>query len=177
MMAPPVQPAATPASGPSLRDIHLPPEPSWWPPAPGWWALAVLLLLALLTAIWLWRRYRRALHQRQQVLLELDRLELRHRRDGDQAALASGLHQLLRRVARRHDALAAQQRGDAWRRTLARMPVDAATLDRLLALDQLIYRPVSSFDHAAAVIAVRQWLRLALKPAAWKRTAPEHAHA
>ena len=177
MMVPPVPPAATPPSGPTLRDIHLPPEPSWWPPAPGWWLLVALLLLALLVALWLSRRYRRVRRQRQQVLLELDRLVLRHQRDGDQAALASGLHQLLRRVARRHDALATQQRGDAWRRTLARMPVDAVTLDRLLALDQQIYRPPSSFDHAAAVIAVRQWLRLALKPAAWKRTAPEHAHA
>ncbi|MBP6325901.1 MAG: DUF4381 domain-containing protein, partial [Dokdonella sp.] len=25
------------ADGPQLRDIHLPPDPSWWPPAPGWW--------------------------------------------------------------------------------------------------------------------------------------------
>lgn len=177
MTAQPVSPAASPPSGPSLRDIHLPPEPSWWPPAPGWWALAALSLVLLLVATWLWRRHRRVLHQRQQVLLELDRLVLRHQREGDQVALARGLHQLLRRVARRHDVSAAQQRGAAWRQTLARMPVDAATLDRLLALDQQIYRPPSSFNHAAAVVAARQWLRLALKPATWKRTAPEHPHA
>jgi hypothetical protein len=47
----------------------------------------------------------------------------------------------------------------------------------LLALDQQIYRPPSSFDHAAAVTAVRQWLRLALKPATWRRTTQEQAHA
>ena len=177
MMAPPAQPVATPASGPSLRDIHLPPEPSWWPPAPGWWVLAGLLLLAGLAAIWLWRKHRRVQHQRRLVLFELDRVVTQHQRDGDPAALASGLHQLLRRVARKHDVLAAQQRGEAWRQTLARMPVDAVTLDRLLALDQQIYRPPSSFDHAAAVTAARQWLRLALKPATWKRTAREQAHA
>jgi hypothetical protein len=177
MMAPPVEPAATPAPGPSLRDIHLPPEPSWWPPALGWWMLAGLFLLSCIAAIWLWRKYRREHQQRRQVLLEVDRLVTQHRRDGDQVALASGLHRLLRRVARKHDALAAQQRGAAWRQTLARMPVDAITLDRLLALDQQIYRPPSSFDHVAAVTAVRQWLRLALKPATWKRNAREHAHA
>ncbi|HWX65214.1 MAG TPA: DUF4381 domain-containing protein [Rhodanobacter sp.] len=177
MMALPSPPAAPPPTGPSLRDIHLPPAPSWWPPAVGWWLLTALVMLTLLTVAWWWRRHRGVLRQRQRVLLELDRLALRHQHDGDHAALASGMHQLLRRVARRHDTQAAQQRGDAWRQTLARVPVDAATLERLLALDQLIYRQQAAFDHAAAVTAVRQWLRLALKPATWKRTAPESAHA
>ena len=161
-------PVAPPSQGPKLRDIHLPPEPSWWPPAPGWWMLAVLLLALLLAGAWLWRRRQRRVRQGAQVLAELDRLMLQHQHDSDQAALASGLHQLLRRVARRHDALATQQRGEAWRQTLARVPVDAATLDRLLALDQAIYRPQLSFDHAAAAAAVRQWLQLALNPRAWK---------
>ena len=164
-------PATSPAQGPQLRDIHLPPDPSWWPPAPGWWMLAALVLALLLAGAWLWRRQQLRIRQRAQVLAELDRLMLQHQHDGDQAALASGLHQLLRRVARRHDALATQQRGDAWRQALARVPVDAHTLDHLLMLDQAIYRPQLSFDHAAAAAAVRQWLQLALKPGSWK-TAP-----
>jgi len=139
--------------------------------------LAALVLLALLASAWRWRRYRRTLRQRQQILLELDQLVLQHQRDGDATALASGLHQLLRRVARRHDALATTQRGDAWRQTLARMPVDAIALEILLALDQQLYRPHASFDHAAAVTAVRKWLRWALKPATWKRTTVVHADA
>jgi len=135
-----------PSPGPQLRDIHLPPAPPWWPPAPGWWALAVLLLALLLAGLWWWRRHRRALRQRRQVLRELDRLARQHQRDGDGPALASALHQLLRRVARQHDARAARQRGDAWRQTLARVPIDAATLQQLLALDQRIYRPPAAFD-------------------------------
>ena len=91
--------------------------------------------------------------------------------------MASALHQLLRRVARQHDAHAARQRGDAWQQTLARVPVDTATLQQLLALDQQIYRPSASFDHTASVTAVRAWLRLALKPASWKPVATEHADA
>jgi len=169
------QPAPSP--GPPLRDIHLPPEPSWWPPAPGWWLLAVLLLAAVLAWIWWWRRHRRTLRQRRLVLGELARLARQHQHDGDGVALASALHQLLRRVARQHDAQAAQQRGDAWRQTLARVPVDTATLQQLLALDQQIYRPPASFDHTASVTAVRAWLRLALKPASWKPVATEHADA
>jgi Domain of unknown function (DUF4381) len=166
-----------PSPGPQLRDIHLPPAPPWWPPAPGWWALAVVLLALLLAGIWWWRRHRRALRQRRQVLRELDRLARQHQRDGDGPALASALHQLLRRVARQHDARAARQRGDAWRQTLARVPIDAATLQQLLALDQQIYRPPASFDHAASVTAVKAWLQLALKPASWKPSATEHADA
>ncbi|HUW54389.1 MAG TPA: DUF4381 family protein [Rhodanobacter sp.] len=178
MMAPAQQPAATVAAqGPVLRDIHLPPDPSWWPPAPGWWLLGGLLLLALLAVAWLWRRQRRTQRQRQHVLAELDRLMRQHQHDDDQAALASGMHQLLRRVARRHDATAAQQRGEAWRQTLARVPVDAATLDRLLALDQAIYRAPASFDPAAASLAVRQWLHLALQPRKWKPMAQESTDA
>jgi uncharacterized protein DUF4381 len=30
-----------------LRDVHLPPDPSWWPPAPGWWILAALAFALL----------------------------------------------------------------------------------------------------------------------------------
>ncbi|WP_460875372.1 DUF4381 domain-containing protein [Rhodanobacter koreensis] len=160
-----------------MRDIHLPPELSWWPLAPGWWALAVLLLAALLLGAWWWRRHRHGIRRREQVLHELDGLAHQYQLDGDQSALASGLHQLLRRVARRHDAMAAQQRGDAWRQTLARVPIDALALDRLLMLEQAIYRPQPSFDHAVVVAAVRQWLSLALKPAAWKAVAMEDTHA
>jgi hypothetical protein len=74
-------------------------------------------------------------------------------------------------VARRHDALAAQQRGSAWRQTLSRVPVDAATLDQLVALEEVMYRAPSSFDQAAASAAVRLWVRLALQPGKWKRAA------
>lgn len=170
-----LQPA--PLSGPPLRDIHLPPEPSWWPPAPGWWVLAALLLaLAALAIVW-WRRRYRALRQRREVLGELERITRRHEHDGDAAALAGALHQLLRRVARQHDARAAQQRGDAWRQTLARVPVDVATLQQLLALEQQLYRPPAAFDHAVSVAAVRTWLQLALEPERWKPAVTEHADA
>ncbi len=160
------------APGPSLRDIHLPADPSWWPPAPGWWLLAVLALVALAFFVWGWRRHRRVRSRRQQILDELDQLVRQTRDEGDQAALVRDLHQLLRRVARQHDAQAALQRGEAWRQTLARVPVDGAALEQLLALDELIYRPSSACDDDALVAAVRQWLRLAVKPSNWNAAAP-----
>lgn len=163
-----MMPAAPLPDGPQLRDIHLPPAPAWWPLAPGWWMLAVLALLAVVAVAVLWRR-RRKLQQRGRLLLgELEKMTARHRRDGDDAALAAALHQLLRRVARSHDESATQQCGERWRQTLARVPVAAATLDRLCLLDQAIYRPQAKLDVPATLIAARAWLRAAARPRAWK---------
>lgn len=175
--AAPAAPAAP--AGPVLRDIHLPPEPSWWPPAPGWWLLAALALLALAGFAWAWRRRRRARHRQRLVLDELDRLIRTHREGGDRVAMLGGLHQLLRRVARAHDAAAVRLRGEAWRQVLARVPVDAATLDQLQRLDQLIYQPPRGGDEDELVEAARRWLRLAVKPSVWKPSAasPERADA
>lgn len=165
------QPPAS--NGPVLRDIHLPPAPSWWPLAPGWWVLAALLALMLVAAAWFWRR-RRLLQRRRRLLLdELETLAACHVRDGDDAALAAALHQLLRRVARRHDEAATQQRGDSWRQTLARVPVASPTVDRLMALEQAIYRPGAKFDVPTTLAAARNWLQVAARPRAWKPLAAE----
>lgn len=155
-------------SGPQLRDIHLPPAPTWWPPAPGWWALAVVGLLCVGVAVWFARKQRRVVRQRRAVMSELDRVALQYGQGGDAAKLITGLHQLLRRVARRHDMRASQQRGEAWRLTLSRVPLDQPLLDQLVALDQWLYRPPTEFDHVAAIAAVRSWLQKALKPGCWK---------
>ena len=169
MIAAAGQPAtAASVSGPNLRDIHLPAEPSWWPPAPGWWLLAVLALLVIVVVLWAWRRHRRVRGREQQVLDELDQLVRQHRADDSPDGLLGDLHQLLRRVARRHDPQATHQRGEAWRQTLARVPVDAATLHRLVALDELIYQPPAARDDEVTIAAVRAWLRLAVKSSKWK---------
>jgi len=164
------------SAGPMLRDIHLPPAPAWWPPAPGWWLLAASVLLALSAGLWGWRRHRRLLRQRRQLLGELERLAEQHARDGDAAALAAALHQLLRRAARRHDAAAARQHGESWRQTLARVPVATPVLERLLALEQAIYRPQATIDAPATLAAARSWLLAAARPRAWKRAATEPDH-
>ncbi|MGP1665531.1 MAG: DUF4381 domain-containing protein [Rhodanobacter sp.] len=172
----PLPGSPTAPQGPLLRDIHLPPDPSWWPPAPGWWLLGVLIVAMLLLVGWLGRRYRREVHRRGRVLSEVDGLLAQYGRDADQAALAGGLQQLLRRVARQHEPAAASQRGEAWQQTLARMPLDGAELALLVALDASIYRPQSVFDAGRAAQATRRWLRLAWRPRHWKRHA-KTAHA
>ena len=154
-----MMPAATPADGPVLRDIHMPPPPPWWPPAPGWWLLAVLALLSLAAAVLLWRRLSRGRKRRARVLAEVDALADRYADDAQ--ALATGLHQLLRRVIRTRDPAAARLRGEAWRAALADTPVDADTLDRLLQLEPAIYRR-QAYDRDGMIDAVRRWLGLSL---------------
>ena len=95
----------------ALRDIHLPPAPSWWPPALGWWLLAALAA-ALLT--WLvWRALLRSRQRRRvrSVLGEFDRAVDIAPEPSTALAAASAL---LRRAARLHDPAAVRMSGDAW---------------------------------------------------------------
>lgn len=164
-----MMPAPAATDGPLLRDIHMPPSPPWWPPAPGWWLLAaVALLLSAVVAV-LWHRAIRARQRRARVLSDVDALAARHA--SDPQALAAGLHQLLRRVARTRDPAAARLRGEAWREALAVVPVDADTLARLLQLEPAIYRR-QAYDRDAMIDAVRCWLRISLaRPRAGARRA------
>jgi len=97
-----------------LRDIHLPPEPSWWPPAPGWWLLAGVLLLVAGGAWW-WLRRRR---ERRAAILRLfeDTVDAA----GSPAQQVAAMSDLLRRAARRKDPLADRLQGDDWLRFLDR---------------------------------------------------------
>lgn len=160
---------ATPApAGPVLRDIHLPPAPPWWPPAPGWWALLAIVLVALVLSWWLLRR-RRLRREREAaaaagMLAEVDAIERTHAAQPQR--LAAELHQLLRRAARRYDPAATHHRGEAWRHCLAQVPADGATLDRLLRLEDAMFRPTgetASAELKAAAEATRQWLLLSLR--------------
>jgi len=170
-----VQPQAGPAGAPELRDIHVPPDPSWWPPAPGWWLLAMLVLALLFAAALAWRYVRRRRRARRLAWQELETCCLRHARDADDVLLATGLHQLLRRVARLHDPAAVRQQGAAWRATLQRVTVAPGVLQQLLALEQAMYRDDAPFDPPQALAAVRTWLALALRPRNWKPVVATHA--
>ncbi len=101
-------------TGPELRDIHLPMDPSWWPPAPGWWMLAAIVI-GLLTGLLLWGHGR--LHRRRwrrQIMGELDRIVASEALRKDPPRLIGELSQLLRRSGRLIDAAAPALRGSAW---------------------------------------------------------------
>ena len=98
-------------AAPGLRDIHLPPAPSWWPPAPGWWVIAAFALILL---AWLCVRGLHRARQRRRVrtvLREFDRMV--DVASNPSAALAAA-SELLRRAARLHDPAAVRMSGEAW---------------------------------------------------------------
>lgn len=158
MVAPPV---ASPANGPALRDIHLPPAPAWWPPAPGWWIVMAILLLGSGVGLWFWRRQRGRRAGERALMATVDALVAQHRHQPQR--LASELHALLRRAALHMDSATARLGGEAWRNTLASFTPDASTLDALMSLESAMYRPGADFDVDAAAGAVRRWL------VAWRR--------
>lgn len=102
---------STPTGGsPVLRDIHLPPAPSWWPPAPGWWVLGGCGLILL---IWFGTRLLRCERQRRRVRTVLREFD-RSTTATDPAIALAAASALLRRAARMHDPAALQFEGDAW---------------------------------------------------------------
>ncbi len=81
-----------------LRDIHMPPDVSWWPPAVGWWIVGGVLLALLILGPFLYRWIRRAT-VRSQALNELEGLKRAYQETGDVREMAQGLSILLKRVA------------------------------------------------------------------------------
>lgn len=97
-----------------LRDIHLPPEPSWWPPAPGWWLLAALAVVLLIVVV---RLLRRRWHARRRMAVLIAEFDAAAGLADPNARLAA-ISQLLRRAARLRDPAAASLQGEAWLRFL-----------------------------------------------------------
>nr|WP_244664038.1 DUF4381 domain-containing protein [Xanthomonas phaseoli] len=93
-----------------LRDVHLPPSPSWWPLAPSWWLVIAMVVLVVGSAFfWWWRRRQR---QRQRRWLAAFDAELARATMPAQRLAAVSV--LLRRAARRVDPQADRLQGEAW---------------------------------------------------------------
>lgn len=90
-----------------LRDVHVPPSPSWWPLAPGWWLVLIAVSLAV-AGIVAWRlvvgRRRRTWQRWFDATGEAPSA-------ADQVAAMS---ERLRRAARRLDPSADRLEGEAW---------------------------------------------------------------
>ena len=149
------------ASGPELRDIHLPPPPGWWPPAPGWWIVAALVIAAAIyisVKVYIIVKRRRI---RRMVLGELDRCITENR--GDSTRLAAALSVFLRRLALRSTPEAAAYSGENWMAYLDRQSgTDEFSRGVGRALLDAPFRQNHDYDIAALTALVRRYARAAL---------------
>jgi hypothetical protein len=94
-----------------LAPGHAPSPPGWWPPAPGWWGVALVCVLLTAALVWWARDPRRALRRTALRQLQMIRIS-----DGDGAAIARAIQNLLRRYALMvfgHDRVA-KLTGESW---------------------------------------------------------------
>ena len=154
----PAAPAAAP-QGPELRDIHLPPDPSWFPPAPGWWILAALLIALL---VWLFRIARKRVRKQRWLAAlqaEVARIADDHAAHSDQRQTTAAVSQLLRRAALRLDRHAAAYQGDEWLAWLdARGNTNDFTTGPGNVLVDAPWRRTPQVDIDGLLKATRNWL-------------------
>ena len=133
-----------------LRDVQVPPAPSWWPPAPGYLMIGgvVLLLLVVAVAAFFWWQRRR----RRQRWLQLFDQELAS--TADAAAELAAIAGLLRRAARQAQPGSESLRDDAWWQRVDLQGTLPEARRSLLAEGD--YRPRVDVNEVAAV---RRWAR------------------
>lgn len=155
-----------------LRDIHLPEPISWWPPATGWLGLAILLLVSVAIAIFL---YRRRIETRGQhvALSELDTIVAVLSADDDGHACAQALSRLARRVALLYggpeiNAAVGDDWLDAIRKLGGSAPLTASVAQVLL---------IAPYSHShAANIATDDYREASDYLRTWITDAPHLAH-
>ncbi len=146
---------------PVLRDIHLPPDPSWWPPAPGWWIVAVIVVAGIAIGVRALHGMRRRRRWTLALHAQVDRLDALDARDG--SVLASEISQLLRRATLLVDANASALSGVAWLRFLdARLGGDAFENGAGRALLDAPWRRGADVDAPALVALARRWITTVL---------------
>ena len=134
-----------------LRDIRLPDPIGWWPLAYGWWlALAFMCVMALAGVVLSrWRKQT----ARARALRELATIPT-----DDPQGFATAISILLRRVARRRDAVAAQLSGAGWADYLAQKGLRP---DLAAYLAEATYAPPGPNMQTADTLrdAAAQWIR------------------
>ncbi|SDQ94272.1 protein of unknown function [Pseudomonas sp. UC 17F4] len=141
-----------------LKELALPPAPSYLPQTWGWAALAVLLLAALLSyGAWRYRRWRLNRYRRE-ALAQLALIESRLVDPQQHLAALRELPELLKRVALSMPAspAVASLRGSDWQAFLSAHSPTALPADFAEQLAHLAYAPDSRLQGSDAQTLLHQ---------------------
>ena len=145
----------------ALKDIHLPPSPSWWPPAPGWWLVTLLLLALISWGLIKWRQRQLRLQPIKLALLELAQLDLKSDDLKQRRRILQDLSALIRRfcIVFFPQTPVAGLCGQAWLEFLIEeAPGKNKLTDKeLRPLIEETYAPTSNTDLVALGQLVEQW--------------------
>ena len=83
----------------NLRDVQIPPILDRWELAPGWWFLSFLLTFFVFFLFWLLAKTWRNNKYRREALIELEAIDLRRQKTGDDLMFLRESQTLLKRVA------------------------------------------------------------------------------
>ncbi len=151
-----------------LRDIHLPEQVSFWPLAPGWWILIAMIVIALLVAVYLYKKRKRSLLSALNLARdELSRIEDEFSLQNDPVKLIRNLSSLLRRmcISVYPRSETASLTGKPWLKFLDR-PFSSAhfTSDKGRILVEAPYRQqVSNSDVEFLLNYSRDWIEMVSK--------------
>ena len=83
----------------NLRAVQIPPILDRWELAPGWWFLSFLLFFFIFFLFWLFAKTWRNKKYRREALIELEAIDLRRQKTGDDLVFLQESQTLLKRVA------------------------------------------------------------------------------
>jgi len=144
-----------------LEDIILPPPVGIWPPAIGWWVLSLIIVVAIVAAVWWLKHWRRDRELRQQAKTLLSDARRAYASKGDICDYCKDVNHILKRYARAREAAPSVQAlsGSAWATWLNQQTREAIFTDELLgAVADGPYRPIAELDPDRLERAARQWL-------------------
>ena len=142
----------------TLRDVHLPPEISWWPLAPGWWGLLAMFISIFGFFVWYWLVTRRKRLLIKQVKTKLENIEYSFLGSGNSIEAFRALSVLLRRVVLTlcKDFRVGALKGSRWIDFLNHL-----TGSKLNSLEMLVTTPFvkkTNEDPLQLIDEIRNWL-------------------
>lgn len=151
----------------ALRDVHLPPEVSWWPPAPIWWFIAAILTGLLSYGIYCFVRYQVGNRYKRTATNELMIQFSRWKENQSNATYAiqyvTQANQIIRRCVlhAKHSQSSIGGSSEQWKATLNEFSTSGLSPSSLKVLTEECYKPSPSINVPQLHDEVLTWVKKA----------------